>query len=166
MKKRLLVVDDDVAIRESLKKILEGAGYDVLLAIDGEEAELKLRDEKFDLVILDVNLPKRDGWDVLEFLSLTSPLLPVIMITGLMDQMATTIIPGVSALLGKPVEVPMMLKKIENLLNHPLEQLRPSQTMPDIDPWLNVNNGRSFEPRNERPFRFSIVRPQGFDPHE
>src|ERR1044072_3726189 len=147
MKKRLLIVDDDLAIRESLKKILEDTGYGVSLAIDGEDAELKLRDEVFDLVILDVNLPKRDGWDVLDFLSLANPLLPVIMITGLMDQMATTIIPGVSALVGKPVEVPMLLKKIEYVLNQTTEErFRQTQGLPDLDPWVDVSGGRSLRP--------------------
>lgn len=116
MKKRLLVVDDDASVRESLRKVLEDSGYEVVLAADAEEAEGRFEAQEFELLVLDLNLPGRDGWDVLDYVSSCAPLLPVIVITGLVDQLATRIIPGVSALLTKPVEVPVMLKTIEDLL--------------------------------------------------
>jgi len=116
MKKRLLVVDDDASVRESLKRVLEHAGYEVELAADAAEAEGKFDDHSFDLLILDLNLPDRDGWDVLERVSSSYPLLPVILITGLIDQLETLIIPGASALLEKPVEAPVILRTIEELL--------------------------------------------------
>ncbi|MCI0535102.1 MAG: response regulator, partial [Verrucomicrobiales bacterium] len=65
IKERLLVVDDDGSVRDSLKKVLEETGYDVILAAGAEEAEGKIDAQEFDLLILDLNLPDRDGWDVL-----------------------------------------------------------------------------------------------------
>ena len=116
MKTRLMVVDDDASVRESLTKVLEDAGYDVVLASDAEEAEARFDAQKISLLVLDLNLPGRDGWDVLEHVNSCAPLLPVILITGLADQLATRSIPGASALLEKPVDAPVMLKTIERLL--------------------------------------------------
>ncbi len=116
MKKRLLVVDDDPSVREFLKKVLEDTGYEVILAADGEEAADKLDDPKIDLLILDLNMPNRDGWDVLEDAHSDHPLMPVVIVTGMIDQLATMAIPGAAALLQKPIDVPVMLEKIKELL--------------------------------------------------
>jgi DNA-binding NtrC family response regulator len=116
MKKRLLVVDDDSAVRESLKKVLEDSGYDVVLASGADEAERLLAEQEVGLLLLDLNMPKRDGWDVLERVRSDYPLLRVILMTALSDQLDTTEIPGVSALLKKPIEVSVMLKSMEDAM--------------------------------------------------
>ncbi len=59
-KRRILVVDDDRAIRESLADLL-GEQHDVGVAATGAEALRKLKDESFDLILLDLRLPDRDG---------------------------------------------------------------------------------------------------------
>src|SRR5665811_1875924 len=87
--KRVLVVDDDAAVREAIKPVLEGAGYQVMLAVDGQEAVARFGREQFDLMILDLNLPFLNGWDVFERLTTRYPLVPVIIITGLPDQFQT-----------------------------------------------------------------------------
>lgn len=120
MKKRILIVDDDSSVRSSLQKILEGAGYDVASAPDGESAEGSFG--KSDLLILDLNLPIQDGWDVLGRVNADYPLLPVIVITGLADQLDERTIPGASAFLEKPVEVPALLLAIERLLSQTADQ--------------------------------------------
>src|SRR2546421_5856587 len=106
MRKRVLVADDDPSVRGSLKKVLEDSGYEVLLAGDGEEAVQRLTQEKVDLLLLDLEMPKLDGWDVFEGIRSRCPLLPVIMITGLATQLETRLIPGIDALFEKPIEVP------------------------------------------------------------
>jgi CheY-like chemotaxis protein len=116
MSKRVLVADDDPSIRESLKKILEESGYEVLLAEDGDVAEQLLKREKVDLLLLDLEMPKRDGWDVFEGVRSRCSDLPIIMITGLATQLETRLIPGLDALLEKPIEVPILLEKVEELL--------------------------------------------------
>ena len=121
MKRRLMIVDDDASVRESLKKVLEDAGYEVVLASDAEEAEVRFDPQEISLLVLDLNLPVRDGWDVLEHVNSCAPLLPVILITGLVDQLATRSIPGASALLEKPVDAAVMLKTIERVLATPVE---------------------------------------------
>lgn len=116
MKKRVLIADDDPAVRESLRKVLEDDGYDVISAQDGEAAAKVLKNENVDLLLLDLEMPKLDGWDVFESARATRSLLPVIMITGLATELETRLIPGLDALFEKPIEVPVLLKKIQELL--------------------------------------------------
>lgn len=122
MNKRILAVDDDASVRESLKRILEDSGYEVVSATDGAEGEAKLKEQNFDLLILDMNMPGRDGWDVLGCANAEYPMLPVIVITGMFDQLDSTNIPGVAALLKKPIEVPQLLEVIETVLSETFEQ--------------------------------------------
>lgn len=136
MKKRILIVDDDASVRESLKKILEDTSYDVAVATDGADGEQKLKEQAYDLLILDLNMPGRDGWDVLNCASAAHPLLPVIIITGMYDQLDTTVIPGVASLLKKPLDVPPLLKVIEELLAETFEQrLGRATAAPQAEQW-------------------------------
>lgn len=64
LSKRILVVDDSVTMRDMVKFALENAGYDVHLAVDGNDAVEVLDDTTFDLVITDINMPKMDGIDL------------------------------------------------------------------------------------------------------
>lgn len=140
MKKRLLIMDDDSSVRDSLQKVLQDSGYDVMLAVDGKDGFAKLCEGAFDLLVLDVDMPGHDGWEVLEFLAMINPLLPVIMITGLMDQMETNVIPGVSALMEKPLDVPSMLGKVKELTEQTtLQRLRAAE----MQPWICTNPPRS-----------------------
>ncbi len=117
--KRVLVVDDDPAVAKSIKRVLERAGYDVVLAPDGREAEARFRSQPIDLVLLDLNLPSESGWDVFERLTTREPYVPVIVITAMPNQYAMAQAAGVGALVEKPVEVPALLKLIKDLLAEP-----------------------------------------------
>jgi CheY-like chemotaxis protein len=121
MKKHVLIVDDDVPVRESMKRVLESAGYDVALAGDGEEAAVQFLPDQTDLLLLDLNLPSQSGWDVFERLTTRYPLVPVIIITGLPNQYPTALAAGVGALMEKPVEPTALLKTIGELLAEPGE---------------------------------------------
>jgi DNA-binding NtrC family response regulator len=120
MNKRILVADDDSSIRDALKKVLEEAGYEVVGAIDGEEAERKFTSESIDLVLLDLDLPKQNGWNVFGVVNSQNPLLPIIIISGLKNQADYDLTPGVSAFLEKPIDVSVLLKTIEHLLKEPI----------------------------------------------
>src|SRR3989338_9074408 len=63
---KLLVVDDDKAIVEMLKQKLLEEGYEVVVAFDGEEALLKLKEDNPDVILLDLMMPKLNGFDVLK----------------------------------------------------------------------------------------------------
>jgi DNA-binding response OmpR family regulator len=79
---RILVVEDDTALASFLKKGLEAEHYAVDVAPDGEEAGLAVTESDYDLVALDLNLPKVDGLMVLQTVRVKKPLLPVLVMTG------------------------------------------------------------------------------------
>jgi two-component system alkaline phosphatase synthesis response regulator PhoP len=87
MAQRILVVDDDRSIVKVLRGYLEQAGYQVLTAGDGETALHVLRRDRPDLLVLDLMMPGRDGWDVTRVVRADPVLapLPIIMLTARVD---------------------------------------------------------------------------------
>lgn len=84
--KRILIVEDDVYIRDLYAEVLSEAGYSVETAVDGEEGLVKAKAGEYDLILLDVMMPKLDGLGVLQGLKKTPPQSkngPVILLTNL-----------------------------------------------------------------------------------
>jgi len=79
---RLLVIDDEPAVREVSCECLSLLGYDVEAAQDGADGLARLARERFDLVVTDLRMPHLDGWDVLDSARAIAPGIPVIMVTG------------------------------------------------------------------------------------
>lgn len=101
---RILVVDDDSSVREMLTRVLVGEGYLVWAAADGTAALEIAAATKVDLVLLDLNMPGKSGWDTFERLTAEDPLLAVIIITARSNQLFTALGAGVGALLEKPLD--------------------------------------------------------------
>jgi two-component system KDP operon response regulator KdpE len=78
---RILIADDDTDSREILKTYFEAKGHQIVLAVDGMEALKRFTDEKPDLVLLDIMMPKLDGWEVLHYIRAAGRT-PVLMITA------------------------------------------------------------------------------------
>jgi DNA-binding NtrC family response regulator len=78
----VLIIDDEAAIRESLETLLELEGYAVQSAATGEEGLARIGERSFDLVLLDLALPDRDGMDLLAEIHLQDPGLTIIMVTA------------------------------------------------------------------------------------
>ena len=78
---RILLVDDELSVQKLLSYPLHKEGYDVIPALDGREALDRLRDDNFDLVVLDVMLPRMDGFDVCRAIRSRSTV-PIIMLTA------------------------------------------------------------------------------------
>ena len=119
--KRILLVDDDAGVRESLSHVLVSEGYVVIPAPDGQQALALVASAQVDLVLLDLNMPVRNGWDTFERLSFHHPLLPVVLITARPNQLFTAVAAGVGALLEKPMDIPTLLRTIQRLLTEPFE---------------------------------------------
>ena len=87
MNERILVVDDDKEVVRLMRAYLEQAGYEVLVAYDGETALHILRRDRPDLVLLDLMLPDRDGWEVTRLVRSDPSLAqtPIIMLTARVD---------------------------------------------------------------------------------
>lgn len=120
-KRKLLIVDDDQQIRESLRKVLQTEGYAVAMAADGHGCLKKAENENFDVVLLDLNMPDKSGWDVFERLTSFNPFMPIIIITGRENQTYLAAAAGVGALIEKPIDVPLLLLTITELLNEDAE---------------------------------------------
>lgn len=71
--KKILLVEDDQFLREFYQELLEGEGYLVEVAPDGEAALQKIRNNEYDLVLLDIMLPKKDGLSILADLKISPP---------------------------------------------------------------------------------------------
>lgn len=86
MAKRLLIVDDDLYIRELYEEVLKGEGFEVDSAVDGEDGLFKLKKGGYDVVLLDVMMPKIDGLGVLDGLQMAKPEKPngtILLLTNL-----------------------------------------------------------------------------------
>ena len=121
MKRRILIIDDDAAVRESVTRVLRRAGYQVVALADGKEAAQQFEQRKFDLVLLDLNLRFERGWDVFERLTSHQPWVPFIIITGMAGQFRSAQTAGAGALMEKPLDVPALLRTIEDLLAESVE---------------------------------------------
>ncbi|HZK73677.1 MAG TPA: response regulator, partial [Clostridia bacterium] len=63
---RILLIEDDAALRNSVRQILEHSGYEVRVAVDGSAGVRELQSAAFDVVLLDIGLPFVDGWQILQ----------------------------------------------------------------------------------------------------
>ena len=115
--KRILLVDDDSTVRDSLNDVLVSRGYSVIPAENGQQALELANESSVDLVLLDLNMPVKNGWDTFEQLTREHPLIPVIVATARPNQLFTAINAGVGALLEKPMNIPMLLRTMEKLLS-------------------------------------------------
>ena len=79
---KILAADDEEIIRSSLQTILTKNGHDVILAVDGEEALNKAKTCGCELVLLDLEMPKINGYEVLKQLRTINPSLPIIFLTA------------------------------------------------------------------------------------
>lgn len=118
---RILLADDDARIRESLGKLLRNSGYEITFAADGQEAIEKFDAGQTNLVLLDLQMPNKSGWDAFERVTAANPLVPVIIITGRSSQYKLALAAGVGALLEKPLDIPFLLQTIQALLTEPPE---------------------------------------------
>lgn len=113
-----MVVDDEVAIRDLIKEVLQLAGFEVSTCEDGLTALNLIRREKFDLIILDVNLPKLDGFALLQKVRESAPAQPIILISARTDKEDVThgLRLGADDYIRKPFGIEELVLRVENRL--------------------------------------------------
>lgn len=111
-----MVVDDDPAVREMVVRVLTGEGYSACEATNGYEALRISAAARLDLVLLDLGLPGKNGWDILANLGRLKPGLAVVIMTAWPNQAAAAQAAGASALLEKPLDFPALLRTIAGLI--------------------------------------------------
>jgi len=114
--KRILLVDDDPTVRDSLKDVLLAEGYVIIPAEDGQQALDLANQSAVDLVLLDLNMPVKNGWDTFEQLTRDHPFIPVIIVTARPNQLFTALAAGAGALLEKPMDIRTLLRTMAKLL--------------------------------------------------
>lgn len=114
---KILVVEDDLSIQALLHDFIQEAGHSVVAAADGVEAIAKFSEQSFDLVLLDIMLPKINGYRVCEVIRQKSDI-PIIMLTALdgeHDQI-TGLDLQVDDYITKPFSIPVLIRKISAVL--------------------------------------------------
>jgi len=117
MNGRILVVEDELEISEGIKNFLEHSGYEVDVANDGLEGTHLAQNQTYDLILLDVMLPKMDGYTALEMIRKTSEI-PVILLTALgsVAQQIKGFDLQADDYITKPFDLNLVLKRIEAVL--------------------------------------------------
>lgn len=115
---RLLLVEDDLLLGNGIQVVLQEAGYAVDWLTDGESAFHSLTVEKFDGVILDLNLPRKNGFEILKQLRATGQMTPVLILTArdtLQDKIHGLDL-GADDYMAKPFEIDELLARLRALL--------------------------------------------------
>ena len=150
---RILVVEDDLDIQELLQNLLQEAGYEATVANDGVAAVSLFSNGRFDLILLDIMLPKVDGFGVCELIRKQSQI-PIVMLTALSGEAEQ--IKGfdlqVDDYITKPFSMPVLVRKIAAVLrrsNHQREDERQTisyQTLIlDLDSYTATVDGSVYE---------------------
>ena len=119
MKKRIIVVDDDQAILDSTKEILELEGYEVVTAASAMDALAYIENEFFNLALFDIKLPDMEGTELLERAHKLRPGMKKIMVTGYasLENSVISLNAGADAYILKPVDPDMLLAKVKEKLD-------------------------------------------------
>jgi len=139
---KLLIIEDEAAIQSILSELLTDAGYTVEVAGDGLEGITKFREQSFSLVLLDIMMPKIDGYTVCEMIRRESKT-PIIMLTALDEEEAQVkaFELKVDDYITKPFSVRLVRMRVEAVLRRVQE--RENKELADVLSWGNIRLERS-----------------------
>lgn len=134
---RILIVEDEPKVAQALREGLLSEGYEITLAITGEEAFFQASSEHFDLILLDLMLPGRSGIEVLETLRKKGTKIPVLILTArdTIEDRIKGLDTGADDYLVKPFAFPELLARIRALLRRgrPAEGAETKRKLGDLD---------------------------------
>ena len=107
----ILVVEDKESMAQMLRETLEAEGYSIVIARDGQEGIRQIKENRFDLVLTDLKLPKKDGLEVLKYSKTENPLAPVIVMTafGTIETAVAAMKDGAFDFITKPFDTDHLL---------------------------------------------------------
>jgi two-component system, OmpR family, response regulator RegX3 len=152
--RRILIVEDERTLALGLSDLFSGAGYSVCTAVSGEEAGTRCSAERFDIVLLDILLPGKSGFDVCAEIKTRSPQLPVVMLsarTTSTDKVHGLRI-GADDYVGKPFDAIELLARVEAVLRRAQPPL-PTTVLTVDDLRIDVQRGEVY--RHDVPIRMS-----------
>jgi two-component system, OmpR family, response regulator len=137
---RILVVEDETALREQLERAIAGAGYAVDSARDGERADFLARTETYDAIVLDLGLPRVDGLTILRGWRDSALAVPVLVLTARSSwhERVKGIDDGADDYVTKPFQMEEVLARLRALIRRASRQPKPSLTCGEVtlDPRL------------------------------
>ncbi len=115
---KILIVEDKESMAQMLRETLESEGYSIVIARDGQEGTRQIKENRFDLVLTDLKLPKKDGLEVLKSSKTENPLAPVIVMTafGTIETAVTAIKEGAFDFITKPFDTDHLLLLMKRAL--------------------------------------------------
>lgn len=116
---KILIVDDDKGIRNTLREILQFEKYTVDEATDGLDCLVKIKQNKYDVIIMDIKMPKMDGMEAIERVQILSPETPVVMISGHgnIDTAVEAVKKGAFDFISKPPDLNRLLITLRNAMD-------------------------------------------------
>lgn len=133
---RILIVEDEEALAESIKSYLEKQGFAADYVLDGETAERRIRmsQKDYDLIVLDLMLPKKSGYEICKAVRAAKISIPIIVLTGKdsMEDKTMLLDSGADDYLTKPFHLPELLSRIKALMRRPKVVLPNEITIGDL----------------------------------
>jgi len=128
---QLLLIEDHPELSLWLGRALKQSGHDVTFALDGDEGDRLLRGGGFDLVVLDLNLPKRPGLELLAQMRARGDTTPVLVLTARADvaDRVRGLQAGADDYLGKPFDVSEFEARVQALLRRPKDLRQPTRSV-------------------------------------
>jgi DNA-binding NtrC family response regulator len=116
-KASILIVDDEMGMRETLLDILEDMGYYAAIAADGYEAIQKVKEKAFDVIFMDVKMPGLDGVNTFKEIKKIQPGAAVVLITAYAvdDRIREALCEGAYRVLDKPLDLPTIIDLVEDV---------------------------------------------------
>jgi CheY-like chemotaxis protein len=116
----VLIVEDDDDVREFMQLLVSSCGYETMTARDGEEALARMRERRPCMVLLDLQMPRMDGWDFRErqLQDVELRQIPVVCVTAFFDPAQVTRQLGLRCIL-KPADFPAIIDAVESTCGHP-----------------------------------------------
>ena len=124
MKNKILLLEDDLNLSETVAEYFDEQGFEVVCVYDGDDAISSIYENHFDLLLLDVNVPNKNGFDVLKEIRAQNNNVPAIFTTSLnsMNSLEEGYISGCDDYIRKPFELRELLFRVQNILKREFSQ--------------------------------------------
>jgi len=131
---KVLIAEDDEGIRHGLKEVLEGEGYTVIEAADGQEAVEKFKSSDPELALLDIMMPKMNGYDVCKVLLALKPSLPVIFVSAKSEEIDRVVglELGADDFISKPFGVREVVARMRAVTRRIFKSQAPERREPEM----------------------------------
>lgn len=141
MKTKLLLLEDDLTLSETVVDYFEEQGFEVIPAYDGEEAQDIIYEQKFDLFLLDVNVPSMNGFELLKTVRREGNMTPAIFITSLnsMTSLEEGFESGCDDYIRKPFELKELLLRVQTIIKREFSKTK--------DTLIKIDENITFDTR-------------------